>query len=41
MVSFRRLLDQLDQARREKERVYQEKQTLIADISHDLRTPSR
>lgn len=41
VVSFRRLLDQLDQARREKERVYQEKQTLIADISHDLRTPSR
>lgn len=39
VVSFRRLLDQLDQARREKERVYQEKQTLIADISHDLRTP--
>ena len=39
VVSFRRLLDQLDQARREKERVYQEKQALIADISHDLRTP--
>ena len=39
VVSFRRLLDQLDQARREKGRVYQEKQTLIADISHDLHPP--
>ena len=38
VVSFRRLLDQLDQAWREKERVYQEKQTSIADLSPDLRT---
>ena len=41
VASFRRLLDQLESARREKEGAFQEKQALIAHISHDLRTPSR
>lgn len=39
VASFRRLLDQLESARREKEGAFQEKQALIAHISHDLRTP--
>ena len=37
--SFTRLLDQLEQARVEKEHADKQKQRVIADLSHDLKTP--
>lgn len=37
--NFKSLLGQLEQIREEKEVLYQERQKLIADISHDLKTP--
>ena len=37
--SFTRLLDQLEQAGIEKEQANKEKQRVIADLSHDLKTP--
>ena len=37
--NFKNLLNKLEQTREEKENLYQERQKLIADVSHDLKTP--
>lgn len=37
--NFNKLMDRLDAANAEKDRVYEERQRVIADVSHDLRTP--
>ena len=37
--NFKSLLRRLEQTREEKETLYQERQKLIADVSHDLKTP--
>ena len=37
--SFRELMKRLSRTQKEKEEIYQEKQRIVADISHDLKTP--
>ena len=39
VCSFKNLVEELEHTREEKEALYREKQKLIADISHDLKTP--
>lgn len=39
LENFSDLRDHLEEAKREKDRLYKEKQQLIVDISHDLKTP--
>lgn len=39
VCNFKSLLSKLEQTREEKETLYNEKQKLIVDISHDLKTP--
>ena len=38
-ANFNKLMDRLDAANAEKDHVYEERQRVIADVSHDLRTP--
>lgn len=38
-ANFNELMDRLDAVNAEKEKVYEERQRTIADVSHDLRTP--
>ena len=38
-ANFNKLMDRLDAANEEKDHVYEERQRIIADVSHDLRTP--
>jgi signal transduction histidine kinase len=39
VVNFDHMLDKLETSRQETEQAYQEKQRVLADISHDLKTP--
>jgi len=39
VCSFKNLVEELERTREEKETLYKEKQKLIVDISHDLKTP--
>lgn len=39
VCNFKELVSQLEHTQKEKETLYEEKQRLIADISHDLKTP--
>ena len=39
VCNFKALLSELERTREEKDRLYAERQRLIADISHDLKTP--
>ena len=39
VCSFKNLVEELERTREEKETLYKEKQKLVVDISHDLKTP--
>ena len=39
VCNFKDLVSQLESTQKEKESLYEEKQRLIVDISHDLKTP--